>query len=183
MNVTILREAGYAEAALGLALSFEREADDMPRVMRRLYNKDGGHNKFLESMMVWLDVTAPRHFWQQFDTYRAGLTKQSGSTMHTATKRPLTMFDFEQPIPIKTLRRLNDLVRARDLMALKNELPEGYLQRRVVCTNYKTLRNMIWQRRTHRNPAWGVFCAAVLAQVEHKEFFEDLIHLVPDGTL
>jgi hypothetical protein len=174
MNVTILREAGYAEAALGLALSFEREADDMPRVMRRLYNKDGGHNKFLESMIVWLDVTAPRHFWQQFDTYRAGMTKQSCSTMHTATKRQLTQDDFDRTIPRATLEQLNYLIACKDLMALKNELPEGYLQRRLVCTNYKTLRAILWQRRTHRNPAWGVFCAAVLEQVEHKEFFEDL---------
>ncbi len=175
MKVTILKEAGYAEAALGLALSFEREADDMPRVMNRLYNKDGGHNKFLESLVVWLDVTAPRHFWQQFDTYRAGVTKQSGSTMHTLLKRPLEHADFDQPLAELTLIRLNILIERRELMALKNELPEGYLQRRVVCTNYKTLRNMLWQRRTHRNPAWGEFCAAVLAQVEHKEFFADLI--------
>lgn len=174
MNVTILREAGYAEAALGLALSFEREADDMPRVMRRLYNKDGGHNKFLESMIVWMDVTAPRHFWQQFDTYRAGMTKQSGSTMHTIKKRPLTQEDFDKPIAYLTLARLNIMIERGDLMPLKNELPEGYLQRRIVCTNYKTLRAILWQRRTHRNPAWGVFCAAVLEQVEHKEFFEDL---------
>jgi hypothetical protein len=174
MRVQIMREAGYEEAALGLALSFEKEAATMASVMERLAPRDGGHNKFLESIVLWMDIVAPRHFWQQFDTYRVGTTKQSGSTMHTLVKRPLTNADFESPLPAQTLARLNELVGARDLITLKNELPEGFLQRRVVCTNYKVLRNMISQRRTHRSPVWQVFCGLVVAQAAHPEFLRDL---------
>jgi hypothetical protein len=175
MRLQMIREAGYEEAALGLSLSFEKETAAMAPVMERLGSRDGGHNKFLESIVVWMDITAPRHFWQQFDTYRTGMTKQSGSTMHTLLKRPLTNADFESPLPAQTLARLNELVAARDLIALKNELPEGFLQRRVVCTNYKVLRNIIAQRRTHRSPVWQVFCGQVVSQADHPEFLRDLL--------
>jgi len=47
---------------------------------------DKGHNKFLETIEVWFDITAPRFIWQEFDTYRIGVTKQSDSTMHTLLK-------------------------------------------------------------------------------------------------
>jgi hypothetical protein len=174
MHVCVLGEYGYEEAGLGLSLSFMKEAGAMDPVMRRLCTRDGGHNKFLESIMLWMDVTAPRHFWQQFDTYRVGITKQSGSTMHTLLRGPLSQSDFEAPLPAETLARLNELVAARDLVRLKNELPEGFLQRRVVCTNYKVLRNIVGQRRTHRSPCWAVFCEAVVRQAEHPEFLHDL---------
>jgi hypothetical protein len=160
---------------LGLSLSFDKEPAAMAPVMERLSSRDGGHNKFLESVAVWMDITAPRHFWQQFDTYRTGITKQSGSTMHTLLKRPLTNDDFELPLPPQTLARLNELVACRDLIALKNELPEGFLQRRVVCTNYKVLRNIIAQRRTHRSPAWPAFCRLAVSQAAHPEFLRDLL--------
>jgi len=172
-TVIILSEHGFEEAALGLSLSYDREAANMPAVMARLFKADGGHNKFLESMMLWVDILAPRHFWQQFDTYRT-LTKQSGSTMHTATRRPVSQDDFEQPIPPETLARLNSLIVFKDLATLKNELPEGYLQRRIVCLSYKTLRNIIAQRRTHRNKPWQIFCKEMIAQAAHPEFLEDL---------
>lgn len=51
----------------------------------RLFEKDGGHNKFLESVILWLDVNAPLYWWTEADTYRLS-TKQSESTMHTLEK-------------------------------------------------------------------------------------------------
>lgn len=174
MKIMVLREAGYNEAMLGLSLSHNQSVERMPEVAARLYNKDGGHNKFLESMMVWLDITAPRHFWQQFDTYRVGVTKQSESTEHTLLKREITQDDFDKPIGHVTLERLNLLRTFHDMDGLKNELPEGFLQRRIVCVNYKSLRNIVAQRMFHRQLAWRQFCEFVMVEVEHREFFADL---------
>lgn len=174
ITVTILNEAGYKEAMLGLSLSHERDAETMPPVMCRLYNKDGGHNKFLESMTVWIDVTAPRSFWQQFDSYRIGITKQSGSTMHTLLKKVIVQDDFDFPIWQPLIDRLNYLRCNKNLERLKNELPEGYMQRRIIQTNYKTIRNIIAQRKRHRNKSWRIFCAKLYAQAKHTEFLQDL---------
>ena len=89
MDVQIMAECGVVEAMVGLSLSYGvgKSYEEMLEVAKKLYNKDGGHNKFLESIVVWLNIDAPRYWWQQFDTYRVGTTKQSGSTMHTIMKR------------------------------------------------------------------------------------------------
>jgi len=175
MQVTVIKECGYTEAAIGLSLSWDKDPNDMPTVMRKLYNKDGGHNKFLEQISVWIDITAPRYWWSQFDTYRIGVSKQSGSTMHTLMKRLLTQGDFEDSINDGTLIRLNSLILSKEFHRVKNELPEGFLQRRIVKTDYKTLRNIIWQRKSHRLEQWQKFCDEVYNQVGHPEFLSDLM--------
>jgi hypothetical protein len=170
MIVKIINESGYEQAMLGLSLSHNKLVENMPEVAMKLCDKDGGHNKFLESMAVWLDVTAPRKVWQQFDTYRAGMTKQSGSTMHTLMGRPLKQSDFEKPIFFITFWWLNILIRFKKFERLKNELPEGFLQRRIICTNYKALRHICAQRRDHKLREWQVFCDAVMGGLEYGEF-------------
>jgi hypothetical protein len=53
---------------------------------------------------------------------------------------------------------------------IKTNLPEGFLQRRIVCTNYKVLKNMFVQRKRHRLQEWHTFIQQVEEQVEHPEF-------------
>jgi hypothetical protein len=174
MKVKVLLEAGLEQALLGLSLSYEQPLEGMSGVAQKLYRKEGGHNKFLESIAVWLDIIAPRYWWQQLDTYRVGMTKQSGSTMHTILKRKLAYKDFSRPIAVQTLDRLNGLIAGGLFEQLKAELPEGFLQRRICCTNYQTIRRIIRQRKFHRLPEWQVFVRAMFDQLEHQEFLEDL---------
>ena len=169
MKVKLLSEAGYEEALLGLSLSYNQPVENMPEVAEGLADKDGGHNKFLESMIVWLDITAPRYWWQQFDTYRVGISKQSESTMHTLKRRELTYEDFEH-ITLASLEAINWHIKNSDLELSKGVLPEGFLQRRVVCANYKALRYIIGQRYTHKLREWKVFCDLVMGQVKYPTF-------------
>ena len=185
MKVVVLSEAGYDEAMLGLSRSYNKPLHDMPKVAEKLYRKDGGHNKFLESIMVWLDITAPRYWWQQIDTYRApqdgedgfqptGITKQSESTMHTLLQRELSQDDFEVGIPSDLLFIVNTIIRQKDWYLAKRVLPESFLQSRVVCTNYKAIRNIIKQRCTHKLPEWRIFIDSLMRQLQYQEFLEDL---------
>lgn len=165
MRVVLLKDAGLEEALLGLSLSYNcQTGHDMLRVANRLADKDGGHNKFLESVAVWLDITAPRDWWAQFDTYRIGVSKQSESTMHTLTKRPLSMEDFSEGTDPRAVALVNEYIAAKDWKRAKKNLPEGFLQRRVVCLNYKVLRHIIKQRAEHRLPEWSLFCESVIRQ-------------------
>lgn len=167
MKVTVIKEAGYDEALLGLSLSYESRtpAELAERgVDQSLAPLDKGHNKFLESMMVWLDVRAPRYWWQEADTYRLS-TKQSASTMHTLMKRQLAQSDFQGGIPSEWLDLLNFLVEERDFVRLKQLLPEGFLQRRIWLVSYKTLRNIFQQRATHKLAEWREFIEQVKSQV------------------
>lgn len=175
MKVTVLNEAGWEAAIEGISLSYNVSFEQAERAALKLYNKDGGHNKFLESMVLWIDITAPRFWWQEFDTYRVGVTKQSESTIHTITRRPMTQGDFEDPIPQEWLDRLNRYVEMKAFSAIKNMLPEGFLQRRIVCLNYKVLRNMIAQRKNHKLPQWHVFIDDVMDQIQFYDYVKDLV--------
>lgn len=173
MRVHILEEHGYELALVGLSLSYDRDPDGMGRVARRMCFLGDGHNKFLESIVAWLDVRAPRYFWQQFDTYRVGVTKQSQSTMHTIMARPLEQSDFAHPIPKAHLAHLNRLIAARDWETVKCDLPESFEQRRIVCVNYMALQRMVRQRKTHRLTEWREFIDAVVAQAAHPELLKE----------
>ena len=169
MNVHILEEHGYSSALLGLCLSYNQDPKRMPAVAGKLRFKGDGHNKFLESIAAWMDIDAPRYFWQQFDTYRIGVTKQSESTMHTMTARPLVQEDFEHPIPEAHLCHLNRLIAEEQWQTVKRDLPESFLQRRIVCLNYMILQRMIRQRKSHRLAEWRIFIDEVLRQAEHPD--------------
>ena len=188
MQVKVLNEAGYEEGLRGMAYSFKDRAEDVDewwwvgaydRAEKRaplLAPKDGGHNKFLESIVVWIDIEACRAFWSEFDTYRVGTTKQSESTMHTLSKRAPTYSDFEPNTPtgiIDTFITLWPYIK-HDVTTLKLALPEGFLQRRLVCTNYKVLRNVIAQRTGHRLIFWQQFIDDVMKQVAHPDLLMQL---------
>ena len=185
MKVDIIEEAGHEWALYGMALSYKdrklNPEDWWPSQRAKaekraviLAGKDGGHNKFLESICVWLDIEAPRAWWSEMDTYRVGTTKQSESTMHTLSKRPPERDDFEEgtdDYQIQGFIVLWEHIKS-DIHRLKMNLPEGFLQRRVICTNYKVLRNIIWQREGHRLKLWQTFIDEVLVQAEHPEYLK-----------
>jgi len=182
MKTVVLKEAGYEEAALGFSLSYNSNYHRAMELMPVFAFKQGGENKFLESIMIWLDVTAPRFWWQEADTYRVGTSKQSESTMHTICKNPLTSENFECPIEEEMLWEINNSINWYNdknntpedkeyyFVAIKNMLPEGFLQRRIWALNYKVLQNMYNQRKNHRLPQWRNFFGDLFTQLQHKEF-------------
>lgn len=187
MKVRVIKESGYVEAIFGITLSYHAAFIEAAKVAKRLASKDGGHNKFLESIAVWIDLEAPRYFWQQFDTYRVGMTKQSESTEHTILKRELTIFDFEEEDDVypELVRHINiDILEAQRiperrntiLRRVKANLPESFLQRRILTTNYKTLRNIFRQRLYHKLPLWQKFIYDTYEGLEHPEFVEDILY-------
>jgi len=174
MKIIVLKEEGYNEALLGLSLSYFITKEKAEQIALKLYNKSGGHNKFLESIQVWLDVTAPRYWWQEADTYRVGTSKQSASTMHTLMKRPLIGSDFEGDVPDAILEYLNTLIHDKRFDMVKNLLPEGFLQRRIWNLNYAGIRNIIQQRKNHRLFEWSLFCQFLHQNLQYKCFIGDL---------
>ncbi len=187
MKVVKINESGYDAALHGLAHNKKQSPEKMAKVALKLAELDGGHNKFLESILVWLDVRAPRYWWQEADTFRLS-TKQSESTMHTLTEELLAV-DMEDAGAVQTFLEANfetdacsyETLRAiyqaagdKDIIGVKKRLPEGFLQTRLWCMSYKTLRNIILQRRTHRLPHWKSFIRQTLDMVDHPELLPGL---------
>ena len=159
MKIYDIEEHGFKRAMRGLARSYNQDVKNMPEVALKLGPKDKGHNKFLESIVVWFEMDAPRFFWSEFDTYRVGMSKQSDSTMHTLKRQPLTQDNFEYNIIYERLYELNRLISDNvPIEYIKNDLPDGFIQGRSVCTNYKVIRHIIMQRYNHKLPQWRYFC-------------------------
>lgn len=166
MHVKILNESDISLALYGLGLShgltsdvsydsFKQDAELMNRLYKialKLAPLDNGHNKFLESMQVWLEIRAPRFVWQDLATYRIGISTQSEATNHTLMRQPLTLHDFELGILEDKLAELNALIADKDFLGAKRALPESFMQKRIICTNYKCLKNIIQQRKNHKLP-------------------------------
>ena len=208
MKIEVINESGYEAALLGMGLSFGKtsgmlckdfkdameenswgltdEADNNITIARslkersvKLAHKQGGHNSFLELMLVWVDVTAKMKWWKQADRYRIS-SKLSESTMHTVIKKPLTLKDFDIPknvSAVKTLElhvmNINEYIKQGDFESVTDLLPECFLQRRIWCMSYKTLQNICNQRKDHKLPEWHYFCNEVLKQVEHPEYIKE----------
>jgi hypothetical protein len=174
IHVRVIEEAGYNSAMLGLSFNKNQNADNMFNVAKKLAPLDLGHNKFLEQIYVWVEVNAPRYWWQEADTFRLS-SKSSQSTMHTILKNELTEENFEDhDTDGINLYFLNTLLKAEMLVELKKKLPEGFMQKRMWCMSYRTLRNIILQRRNHRLPHWKEFIKQMLIQVIHPELLPSL---------
>lgn len=181
MIVKKISEYGYEEAALGFSLSYNTSIERAKAILPKYAFGVPGEDKFLESMIMYLDVTAPRYWWQEADTYRVGSTKQSESTMHTLTKKLLTQENFQDEIDEDVLDALNEYIYAYKtasdtelkkeyFVKVKAHLPESFLQRRVWCLSYKTFRNIYRQRINHRLYLWPQFLLTVANSLNHPEF-------------
>jgi len=186
MEIKILHESPINLALFGLGLShgltsnitYEHFAQDTALVKRltevahRLAPLGKGHNKFLESIQVWLDIKAPRFFWVDFDTYRTGITKQSEATNHTI-KRELNQNDFENPIPTSFLDEVNKEINKENFLRVKEILPESFLQKRIVNLNYKCLQNILLQRETHKLPQFRLLCECLRTNLKYRSLLEN----------
>jgi len=192
MKVSIINEQGIHETLMGLGLSYGLTSNidlldliydvelikKLLKVTITLAFKGLGHSKFLESIQMWIDITAPIFWWNQFDTYRVGISKQSESKMHTILKvKEFTSDMFELGLEDPDLDHLNDLLDRKQFEQLINDLPQGFLQRRIVNLNYKTLQNIVQQRKSHKLAQWKEFVSEIEKQSLYPEFLfkkEDL---------
>lgn len=107
------------------------------KLIQTLVNNGDEHAKVLRGVVVWCEINAPRYWWQEMDRYSVGACcLASNSTMHQQGK---------------------GLVEDA-LIEMKENLPEGTMQKRVWMFSYQTLRRIYFQRRNHRLPQWRKFC-------------------------
>jgi len=143
----------------------------LEEIARSLAHAQGGHNKFLESIQVWFVVEATLKFWDQFDTYRVGITKQSDSMMHTILKRgAIKKENCGKHVDQRTLDIVNEYIECGDFEGAVENAPVGFHYTRLVNCNYKTLQNIIYQRKNHKWYEWREFCVEILKQIAFPEY-------------
>lgn len=151
-----------------LALAKERPSigpKDM-ELAKKLIRRGSEHRKFMRQIMIWMDITIPRYVWQELDTYKVATVRNSCSTMNKLGNSDLEQSDFQHPIPAAHLDNINMLGKilreakgegegVREArVQLKNDLPEGFLQKATYTMSYETALAAILQREKHRLPEW-----------------------------
>lgn len=169
-------------------------------LLKKLVKGGPEHRKFLRMIHVQFEIRMPRYLATEFDTYKIGTTKNSSSTMHLITKRPLTLDDFSYEEEGKedmeeVIAMLNKLIdeyntyskrpdeekkqgKKRGIFRrIKQLLPEGFMQTAMYDMNYETLLSIYHQRKNHRLSEWSGengFCAWILGLPYMKDFIEAL---------
>ena len=143
-------------------------------LMKRLANAGTDHSKFMRMITVSFDIVAPLYFWKEFDTYKIGVVRNSCSTMHKIEARKLTIDDFatdnmtnaDLAIMETVILHINNLITLyktsinnREKLEIHRRivklLPDSYMQRATITTNYQVLRNIRnSDRKTHKLLEW-----------------------------
>lgn len=143
-------------------------------LMDRLSRSGPSHAKFLRYINVTLDITAPRYWWAEMDTYKVGTVRNSCSTMHKVQAKEFERADFScEHLDEESLAALDTLIsvmnRARDRFnncgrnkddwwQMIQLLPASLNQKATVQLNYQVLQNIYFTRKYHRLDEWHTFC-------------------------
>jgi hypothetical protein len=139
----------------------------------KLVTAGSAHAKFRRMIGVWADITAPRYWWIEWDTYKVSTVSNSESTMHCIHQKPFELDDFShEKMDEATVYCLNCLVKSLNVIRekyLENNdkdtwyqmiqlLPQSYNQKRTVYLNYEVLANMYRLRKNHKLDEWRTLC-------------------------
>jgi len=142
-----------------------------------------GHDNFLNGVIVQFDLTFTNKAWVEAERYHFLDFVSSQSTMHRITAFDLNRAYNEYVDPriiaimkektreynelkadIKQLREegkdtttLDDVASQKYLEVLYSN-PAGFKLTARMTTNYRQLKTIYFQRRTHRLPEWRAFC-------------------------
>jgi len=195
MEVKVIRVEGLDIACEAVRLSFNSESDegaveksqgvnlwkDNVELAKKLILSGDSHSKCMRMATVWLDLTMPRYWWSEADQCKVGFVTMSESTAHRLlvnlkAGRVDIESNFEYTDSSKDAIQwmLEEMILQANEGAtteeLKQMLPESFLQRRIVCTNYQTLRHIYFDRRNHRLPIWHKFLDELMKQLPFPEF-------------
>ena len=168
-----------------LGISYPRIGPNDYSLMKKLAKAGSDHRKYLRQIFISMDITAPRFFWAEFDTYKIGTVANSTSTMHKIHSKEFTRDDFSvETCDDMTTGMVVDAIIGQ-LNILRNKfnetkdkkywrqmielLPSSYNQLRTVTLNYEVAINMYKARRHHKLTEWHTLCDT-LEKFPYSEF-------------
>lgn len=131
-----------------------------------------GHDQWLTGVIVQFDLSFTNKGWVEAERYHFFDFVSSQSTMHRITKFDLDKayckYVDKRAIEIvkEKVREYNALIAENAAVERKQEKylevlynnPAGFLITAGMTTNYRQLKTIYSQRRTHRLPEWREFC-------------------------
>jgi len=154
-----------------------------------LVKKGDSHSKIIRGLQTYVEITAPRYFWQEWITYVIGVLEinptidwvslNSESTIHII-KKGVTNKNFCNYTMNEVIKLINEVITFTDVEEpdnnsynnIKANLPEGYLQTRTFQVSYQAWRRIYQQRHNHKLEEWN---KDVVEFIESLPFAKELI--------
>lgn len=134
-----------------------------------------GHDQFLTGIIVQFDLTFTIKAWTEAERYHFFDFVSSQSTMHRAAKFDIGKQCIEY-VKQQTIDLCEELARdynadptPEKYLTLIYNLPVGLQLTARMTTNYRQLKTIYQQRKTHRLHEWKDFCRWV-ESLPHAEF-------------
>ena len=127
--------------------------------------KGTGHDNWLNGVLVQFDLTYTVKAWTEAERYHFLDFVSSQSTMHRIAKFDLDgqYSEYTDPRCIEVVKELvaryNETKDPADYLRILYSNPCGFRLTAGMTTNYRQLKTIYAQRRTHRLPEWQAFCA------------------------
>ena len=151
-------------------------SDITDRTMSLANCKTGtGHDNFLNGIIVQFDLTFSNKAWVEGERYHFLDFVSSQSTMHCISKMDIRNMcnKYVTETTIKEVERLKDMYLTteakEDYLRLLYNIPSGFELTARMTTNYRQLKTIYQQRRTHRLPDWQMFCDWIENELPHSE--------------
>lgn len=130
-----------------------------------------GHDQWLTGVIVQFDLTFTVKAWTEAERYHFFDFVSSQSTMHRITKFNLdeAYSKYVDPRMIKIMKEKvaayneceDDKIKAVRYLEILYSNPCGFKLTAGMTTNYRQLKTIYHQRKTHRLPEWREFCSWV----------------------
>ena len=126
--------------------------------------KGEGHDNWLNGVIVQFDLTFTNKAWVEAERYHFLDFISSQSTMHRITKFDLdkSYIEYVDPRMIDIMKELvnqyNENPTPENYLKVLYSNPAGFKLTAKMTTNYRQLKTIYAQRKTHRLPEWRAFC-------------------------
>lgn len=161
-------EYNFSKKAMDLEHEIFQEnlqAKDFNRAIKLAQTPKGSaHDQFLTGITVQFDLTCTNKMWVEMERYRFVFFVSSQSTMHRMSKFDLDKCynKYVDPRIIEIMRELqeryNETKNIEDFYRLVYSNPAGFELTARLTTNYRALKTIYSQRKTHRLKEWQEFC-------------------------
>lgn len=137
--------------------------------------KGSGEDQFLTGIIAQFDLTLSNKAWVEAERYHFLDFVSSQSTMHRITRLDphVQCNQYVHHGVIEILQTLIDIYNAdptpENYLTVLYNVPAGFRLTARMTTNYRQLKTIYAQRRTHRLPEWREFCKWI-ETLPHSEF-------------
>lgn len=137
-------------------------------LIKAVDNDNAAHGQFLTGILVSFDLTFTVKAWTEAERYKFVFFISSESSMHRITRFDLSKC-FDNHVDPRCKKIIGQLINDYQAETDPEKKKEKYLNLLYSCptglkltarltTNYRCLRNIYKQRKTHRLPEWREFC-------------------------